>query len=527
MGRSVYKQHKNFRVLLVYPNIQMSALMPQAIGIFTAILKDADFNVDLFDCTFYSDSPTDDTNQEKVTHKQVLPYDWSERGVEAKTGILEDFKRKVEAYDPDLIAVSVLESTYFLGLNLLRALTRRYPTLMGGVFATYAPEKIIQEDLVDYVCRGEGDEALVDFCCRLADGEPIENTLNFWIKKDGNIFRNTMRPSVDIDTIPVPDWSLFDEQSIYRPMQGKIYRAIGIETQRGCPYTCTFCNSPTNNQIYSSEVGDRFYRKKSIKRVREELDTLVERYDPELMYFVVDTFLAMSDSEFDELVEMYDDYRIPFWMNTRAETVTEHRAEGLERMNMLRMNIGIEHGNSEYRKRMLKRNVSDDTMLRAFDIAAEKSYTTVANSIIGMPDETRELIFDTINFNRRLPDAVDASGAFIFAPYHGTGLRDYAVSQGYLNDDMIISMSNCARSVLDMPTITAEEIQQLARTFSFYVKFGEERFPEIRIAEQADEGGEASFDKLSAEFDRDFRGQQIDATDDGIRKGAGVRDLHG
>ena len=36
-------------------------------------------------------------------------------------------------------------------------------------------------------------------------------------------------------------------------------------------------------------------------------------------------------------------------------------------------------------------------MLNAFKMVAEKNYTTVANSIIGMPDETRELIFDTIN----------------------------------------------------------------------------------------------------------------------------------
>ena len=56
---------------------------------------------------------------------------------------------------------------------------------------------------------------------------------------------------------------------------------------------------------------------------------------------------------------MYMDYKIPFWMNTRAETITEHRAESLEDMNMLRMNIGIEHGNTEYRKKYLKRNVSD------------------------------------------------------------------------------------------------------------------------------------------------------------------------
>ena len=57
----------------------------------------------------------------------------------------------------------------------------------------------------------------------------------------------------------------------------------------------------------------------------------------------------MSNKEFDEFKEMYMDYRIPFWMNTRAETITEHRAAGLEEMNMLRTSIGLEHGNMEKR----------------------------------------------------------------------------------------------------------------------------------------------------------------------------------
>ena len=52
----------------------------------------------------------------------------------------------------------------------------------------------------------------------------------------------------------------------------------------------------------------------------------------------------------DVFTNLYSDYKIPFWMNTRAETITEYRAESLEEMNMLRMNIGIEHGNFEYRK---------------------------------------------------------------------------------------------------------------------------------------------------------------------------------
>ena len=94
---------------------------------------------------------------------------------------------------------------------------------------------------------------------------------------------------------------------------------------------------------------------------------------------------------------MYLDYKIPFWMNTRAETINEH-IKGLEEMNMLRTSIGVEHGNTEYRKKYLKRNVSDEVQIRAFEILADHKYVSCANAIIGMPDENRELIFDTINF---------------------------------------------------------------------------------------------------------------------------------
>ena len=168
---------------------------------------------------------------------------------------------------------------------------------------------------------------------------------------------------------------------------------------------------------------------------------------------VVDTFLAMSHKEWDEFKELYMDYKI-LWMNTRAETITPKRAQDLEDMNMLRMNIGIEHGNFEYRKKYLKRNVSDELQIKAFEMVADKKYTACANSIIGMPDETRELIFDTIKFVRKLPKTIDATGAFVFAPYHGTPLRELAIKKGYITKDAIASVSNTAHvSMLTMPTI--------------------------------------------------------------------------
>ena len=517
MIRSPFKQRQNkdFKILMLYPNLHMSALMPQSIGIFTALLRDRGFKLDLFDCTYYEDIDSltigKNTNQEKVDNRNVAKYDnseWHSRGVKPKQNIRNAFNKKVSDFEPNLIIVSVLESTYFLAIELLNSVPenkRTFKTLFGGVFATYAFSKIIKNPLVDYVCRGEGEGAVVELCENLAAASRIDNIKNLTIKYEGKILNNPMRPPIDIDQVPIPDWDLFEEGSLYRPMQGKIWRAVGLETQRGCPYTCTFCNSPSNNVIYKDETQSKFHRKKSIKRLEKELDFLVKKYDPNLIYFVVDTFLAMSNREFEELKDLYSHYKIPFWMNTRAETITEDRAAGLEEMNMLRMNIGIEHGNYDYRRNYLKRNVKDEIQIKAFEIASQHKYTSCANSIIGMPDETRELIFDTIKFVRKLPDNIDATGAFIFAPYHGTPLRDLAIQKGYLDENEICSLSNTSESMLRMPTISKEEISGLAKVFSFYIKFPEARWKDIQIAEKNDTEGKKMFEKLGKEFDEKYR----------------------
>ena len=57
MLKSPFKKRRpeDFRILMLYPNIQMSGVMPQSIGIFTALFKQEGYQVDLFDCTFYQD----------------------------------------------------------------------------------------------------------------------------------------------------------------------------------------------------------------------------------------------------------------------------------------------------------------------------------------------------------------------------------------------------------------------------------------------------------------------------------------
>lgn len=510
-GRNNTRAHSDYRILLVYPNIQQSALMPYSIGLFTALLRREGFDVGLFDSTFYLND-INSNYQHYQTH--VKQFDWAEKGVEFKRqDMLDDFVRKVEQFGPDLIAVSVVENTYPVGRAMIRALPTKHrsiPIIWGGVFATFAPQLILDDYVGDIVCVGEGEHALVEFCRRHCAGERVDNIPNLWVRRDGNITKNQMGPTVVLDELPFPDYDLFEPQAIYRPMQGRIWRTLGIESQRGCPYTCTYCNSPGQNALFKSQLGKMFYRKKSWSRVMEEIAFLHKKYNIELIYWLVDTFLALSSEEFDELAERYSDFRIPFWMNTRPETMTEYRAMKLEEMNMLRMSFGIEHGNQEYREKMLKRKVSSDTMLRGFAYCTGRSYVTTGNTILGMPEENRSLIFDTVEFCRQVPAGIELPGAFIFAPYHGTPLREVAVKQGYLPADSICDIQNPRTSMLDQPQLPLDELLGLARTFGLYQKLPKREWKWIEKAERDTVEGRAVFERLQREYYEIAVGNRLD-----------------
>ena len=121
--------------------------------------------------------------------------------------------------------------------------------------------------------------------------------------------------------------------------------------------------------------------------------------------------------------------KIRFLDEYRQKLLTK-RAQDLEDMNMLRMNIGIEHGNFEYRKKYLKRNVSDELQIKAFEMVVDKN-TLLVLIVLLVCLMRPEINFDTIKFVRKLPKTIDATGAFVFAPYHGTPLRELAIKRIY------------------------------------------------------------------------------------------------
>ncbi|MBM3251881.1 MAG: B12-binding domain-containing radical SAM protein [Candidatus Omnitrophica bacterium] len=467
MKNKITNSKEKFKVLFVYPNLMLQTTFPLAISILSALLKQNGYDVDIFDTTFYKTEEIA-SDEYRVKNLQIAKFTLGPefRNLKDKKQMFIDFTTKIQEYKPNLIAFSVLEDLYPLALELINISSRfKIPTIVGGLFPTFAPEKVIANEGIDIICIGDGEEAILELCDSLSSGSDYTRILNLWVKKEGEVFKNPIRAPRDINLNPPPDFLLFDERRFYRPMKGRVYRMGLVETNRGCVYTCSYCNSYGQTKIYKERIGKKYFRIKDIGIIHDEIKILVEKYKVEFIYFTAEVLLLMNKNYMKDFVRMYKKFNLPFFCQNRAEVINEETANCLVEMNCHSCSLGIEHGNEEFRAKVLNRKVSNQTYLDAVRCLQKTNITISVNNIVGFPDETRELVFDSISLNRKFK--VFQINAYYFTPYHGTELRKYCLEKGYIKEDTQTSYIT-KDTILNMPTLSAEEIRGLVRTFTLY-----------------------------------------------------------
>ena len=146
-------------------------------------------------------------------------------------------------------------------------------------------------------------------------------------------------------------------------------------------------------------------------------------------------------------------------------------------------------------KKVLKKSYQNEQMIKVSEYLKKAGIPLSINNIIGFPDETRELIFDTIELNRQMN--FDTTNAYAFTPFHGTALYAYCLKKGYIEPD---ALAGCLTkdTVIKMPQLGRDDIRGLMRTFSLYARMPNEYWDKIRVAERFDDEGNKAFKELSA-----------------------------
>src|SRR3989338_10589274 len=303
------------KVLFIYPNAMASTLVQINLSQLSACLKEKGFEVELFDTTFYK-TENISFEQKRVELLQIKPFDYADKGIRFKdTDIYEDLVKKISDFKPELIGITLVEDTWELAQSLLEKIKDFHiPVIAGGVFVTTSPDEVISTSAIDMICLGEGEEALAELCRKMSAKEDYTIVKNLWLKKDGKIIKNSMRPLTDIDKLPYIDYEVWGRERLGRPMFGKIYTMIHVEIDRGCPNQCAYCAAPVLSDFFRKEGCGPYYRRKKISRVMAELEYLVKKYQPDYINFNSETFLAKSIEELKEFAGEYKNrIHLPFW----------------------------------------------------------------------------------------------------------------------------------------------------------------------------------------------------------------------
>ena len=171
-----------------------------------------------------------------------LDADAPDKWVEGYDALIRE---RLRAFGPELVAITVPFSTQIApAMKLARWAHRNFPgckVVAGGTGLSDAENVLLVEprfyDYVDYVCVGDGEEALPELAAALERGGDLSAVPGLFRREQGVVVPPSNRRMASMDASPTPDFSdiAFD---LYMAPE----RIAILTTSRGCYYgKCTFC----------------------------------------------------------------------------------------------------------------------------------------------------------------------------------------------------------------------------------------------------------------------------------------------
>lgn len=342
--------------------------------------------------------------------------------------IIDPYKniKRIKEINPDFIGISLLSPSVDWTIDACRFLKTQIPDallILGGPHPTYFP-KVIEEDGVDIICIGEGEKPLLRIM-QSYDGtlSSIENTSNIWIKKGSSIIKNkigSLLTEEELTQLPFSDRTHYFE---YPALRNNPHKKIWIS--RGCPYSCSFCFNHKYKEIYKG--FGKMVRQRSVDSVINELMEL-KKYGWKCLEIVDDQFL-ISKNWIYEFCEKYANYiNLPFTCNSGAKLIKKDIVASLKKAGCKVVYFGIESGVENIRKDIYNKPISDNDIYNAADALHSCNMPFLTHNMIGLPDESMEDIFKTIEINQEINTTFPWCS--ILQPYPGTRIAKIMKEKG-------------------------------------------------------------------------------------------------
>ncbi len=315
---------------------------------------------------------------------------------------MDDPRKILEQYvePPDVAAFSSVMWNEQLNYHIARSIKEKYPDCLivfGGPNVPMPPQHSIadwmkEHTYVDVAVRAEGEEAFADILKRLLASRDFRDIPGTACRdQDGEIhFCGVERPfRRELSEYPSPYLlGLYDDLMKWGKERGHQFQAI-VETNRGCPFPCTFC--------YWGKGGlSRKFKFKDMEKVYAEIEWMGKNRIPYV--FNADSNFGMSnrDREIAEhIVATKDRYGFPDKFRTCFGKNTDEKIFEigvLFHSHQLEKGITLARQSNDIQTltNIRRNNIKMSTYVNLQKQFNGKGIPVYAELILGLPGETAE-----------------------------------------------------------------------------------------------------------------------------------------
>lgn len=335
-------------------------------------------------------------------------------------GLLEEIAKE----SPKVVGIAVLTSGVKSAVEFAQAFKERFGGKIqlgiGGPHITADPGFFERFPLFDFAVLGEGEITFTRLAKKMLSGEKIQGVFSG-------------EPVEDLDSLPFPARHLIDTRNYGPPGRkwskedAKNSMYASILGSRGCPFNCIYCS-----KIYGKKV-----RFRSGKNIADEVAQLFNDYGGKFV-FMDDTFTLNRKNVEDFCSEIISRSLRPKWMAmTRANLVDEKILQLMKNAGCTDLFFGVEAGSERVRNEIVKKSISDDSVLKAIRLCRKFGIQSSVFLMIGFPTETLKELDETVRFAGK--SGADLIGVHLTVPLPGSELFESAIKDGIISPGIIDS----------------------------------------------------------------------------------------
>lgn len=345
----------------------------------------------------------------------------------------EHITSAVKEERPDVLALSFISTTTYPAAksmaSKLKAAAPEIPVIFGGPFASMNADRILNDcPHVDCIGVGEGEELLPDYLDHLDDPSAVAGLVH---RSGGEIVRNEGRPLIqDLDRFPYPDRTslpidYIESLPLDVPAVFSLDRFCTMQTSRGCPFSCIYCEIPS--------ISQGRWRSRSPEHVLGEMQQLNDM-GYRSIYLTDDHFL-LKRKRIQAICEGIIERGLEFrWgCEGRVDSAAVDQLKIMNEANCQFLAFGVEAGTQKVLDRLNKNQTLEQVEYAIKEAKRNGIDMTHGFFLIGSPDETEEEILESFRFAGRLK--LDTFSFNRLCVYRGTPLWQEYVDRGIIDDD--------------------------------------------------------------------------------------------